>query len=256
MILAIIQARYSSSRLPGKVMKKILGRPMLELQFERVKQSKLIDTLIVATSQQSDDEPIDVLCQKNGIACFRGSLNNVLDRFYQAAVGFSPEHVVRLTGDCPLLDSNVIDATIKLHLNEQYDYTSNVTPPTFPDGLDIEVMKFSVLKKAWEHAELPSELEHVTPYINKHPRKFKLGNYPNNKDISYMRWTVDEAEDFEFVTKIYEELYKQNPKFNYSDVLKLQSEIPDLLKLNDQFSRNEGSLKSLIADKNFKEEHK
>jgi len=240
MIIAVVQARYSSSRLPGKVMKKILGRPMLELQLERVCQSKFIDKLIVATSQQSDDDPIEALCQQTGTICFRGSLDNVLDRFYRAAADYEPDHVVRLTGDCPLLDSSIIDKIIELHITGGYDYTSNVFPSSFPDGLDTEVMKFSVLQKAWKNATLPSELEHVTPYINQHSEKFKLGNYSNDDNLSYMRWTVDESEDFEFVTRIYGELYEQNTKFTYADILKLLSENPELLKLNDKFLRNEG----------------
>jgi len=251
MILAVIQARLSSSRLPGKVLKPILGRPMLELQLERVALSKRVDRTMVATSSMPDDAALEGLCARLGVPCYRGSLDNVLDRFYQAAMTQAPTHVVRITGDCPLIDPGVVDQVVELHLSGSYDYTSNVLPPSFPDGLDVEVMKLSVLKRAWEEAKLPSQIEHVTPFINRQPELFKLGNLTAPQDLSSMRWTVDEAPDLELVSRIYKSLYEANPRFGYRDVLELLRRNPSWLDLNSRFARNEGFEKSLEKDKKF-----
>ena len=155
MIVAIVQARMQSSRLPGKVMMKILGKPMLSLQLERIGRCKNIDKLVVATSNQQADDPIARLCEILSVACFRGSLHDVLDRYYRAAEQYAAKHVVRLTGDCPLSEPAIIDNTIDTHLAEHRDYTSNFHPTCFPDGLDIEVFRFKVLKAAWQCAKLP-----------------------------------------------------------------------------------------------------
>jgi len=148
MILAILQARTSSSRLPGKVLKPILGKPMLLLQIERVRRARKIDKLVVATSNDPSDDGIEALCKQHGIDCFRGSLNDVLDRFYRAALTYNPEHIVRLTGDCPLIDPELVDSIIDMHLEGNYDYTSNAIQMTFPDGLDVEILTIKVLKEA------------------------------------------------------------------------------------------------------------
>ncbi len=249
MILAILQARLSSTRLPGKVLKPILGRPMLEHQIERIRRSRLIDRLMLATSDDPSDKPLELLCSRLNIACFRGSLNNVLDRFYQAAVTIRPEHVVRLTGDCPLADSKVIDSTIRHYLDGGFDYASNALEPSFPDGLDIEVFRFSVLETAWKEASLPSQKEHVTPFIYNQPERFRLGSYKEDRDLSGKRWTVDEPRDFQFVEKIYETLYPKNPNFDMHDILKLLEQCPELEAINTDIERNLGYKKSLAEDK-------
>lgn len=248
MILAILQARLSSTRLPQKVLKPLLGRPMVLRQIERIQRSKKIDELVVATSDEASDDPLEMLFNENGVNCFRGSLDDVLDRYYQAAILWDPEYIVRLTADCPLTDPNVIDDVISFYMNGDYDYVSNSVPPTFPDGLDIEIFKFSCLKQAWQEAQLSSEREHATPYIYNNPQKFKLGNYENTTDLSHLRWTVDEPEDFEFVEKIYKELYPFNPEFVMRDILKLLNKQPELLEINNMFARNEGYQKSLDED--------
>jgi spore coat polysaccharide biosynthesis protein SpsF len=248
MILAILQARLSSTRLPKKVLKPLLGEPMILRQIERLQRSKQIDKLVVATSNELSDDPIESLCRKNNIQCFRGSLDNVLDRYYQAAIIDNPDYIVRLTADCPLADPNVIDNVISFYMAGNYDYASNTLSPTFPDGLDIEVFKFSCLEQAWKEARLSSEHEHATPYIYNNPLKFKLGNYVNTTDLSHLRWTVDEPEDFEFVTKVYESLYPINSEFSMDDILDLLSKQPDLMKINNMFARNEGYQKSLDED--------
>jgi spore coat polysaccharide biosynthesis protein SpsF len=251
MILAILQARVSSTRLPGKVLMPILGKPMLQRQIERIQRARQINKLIVATSTESSDDPIRALCSKSRVDCFRGSLDDVLDRYYQAAVKWGGEQVVRLTGDCPLADSCLIDEIIKYHVDNNYDYTGNTIEPTFPDGLDTEIFRFDILKTAWQEARLPSEREHVTPFIWRQPDRFNIAVYKNNIDLSHMRWTVDEPEDFEFVRNIYEALYLKNPGFGTRQILNFLEKNPRLLKLNAGFRRNEGYEKSLKLDKEW-----
>ena len=152
------------------------------------------------------------------------------------------------------MDWNVVDAVIQKHLTEKNDYTSNTLQVSYPDGLDVEVMRYDALKKAWKEAELPSEREHVTQYLIKHPELFKQGNLHYKKDLSVLRWTVDEPEDFQFVTKVYEALYRENAEFTMQDVLDLLENQPELLKINNDFERNEGLLKSFREDKDWKGE--
>ena len=251
MILAILQARFSSSRLPGKVLKSILGKPMLLHQIERIQNSKRIDKLVVATSIEKSDNVIEEICLDNDIEVFRGSLDNVLDRFYQCAKLYNPEHIVRLTGDCPLVDWQAIDQTIQYHVKGKYDYVNNRSKPAFPDGLDVEVITYSALKSACDNAVLPSEKEHVTLYVRHRKDKFKLGYFYSVKDLSHMRWTVDEPEDFILVEKIYKNLYKDNPKFLMKDVLELLNNQPELLKINSHIGTSEGMKKSLKEDEEF-----
>lgn len=248
MILAIVQARVSSSRLPGKVLKPILGVPMLLRQIERIQCAKKIDNLLVATSNDYTDDSIEILCKDNNIKWFRGNLNDVLDRFYQAAIQFNPDHVVRLTGDCPLADPGIIDRVIDYHLEGKFDYTSNALEPTFPDGLDVEIFRFSCLEKAWREAVLPSQREHVTPFINQQPEFFKIGSYKNDVDLSELRWTVDESRDFDLITKIYEALYPENSKFSTANIMAFLDQNPELKNINNHHQRNEGMQKSLLED--------
>ena len=251
MILAILQARTTSTRLPGKVLKPILGHPMLSLQIERIQRSKKIDKLIVATSNNHSDNNIENLCINIRISCFRGSLDDVLDRVYQTAMQYKPEHIVRLTGDCPLIDPQIIDEVIDFCIKGDLDYVSNCVEPTFPDGLDVEVFKFSVLETAWKESLLPSHREHVTSFIHQNNERFKVGHYKNEVDLSHLRWTVDEPEDFEFVSQIYKELYPQYPIFITEDILELINRKPSLLGINSHVERNMGSKKSEEADKLF-----
>ena len=248
MILAILQARFSSKRLPGKVLKSILGKPMLLLQIERIRRSARIDRLMVATSTAPSDDAIEKLCRDNAVDVFRGSLDDVLDRFYQAAHPLRPDHVVRLTGDCPLADPELIDQVTDFHVKGGFDYTSNTVEPTWPDGLDIEVIRFSCLEQAWQEAVLPSEREHVTPFLRRQPERFRIGSIKNNIDQSALRWTVDEHLDFELVRTIYEALYPDRPSFTTADVLELLKTRPELASLNTRYERNEGYEKSLAGD--------
>jgi spore coat polysaccharide biosynthesis protein SpsF (cytidylyltransferase family) len=245
MILGLLQARLSSQRLPKKVLRPIMGRPMLALQLERVRRSRLIDKLIVATSTESSDDPIAALCVAEGIACFRGSLVDVLDRFYHAAKSHAPAAVVRLTGDCPLADPHVIDATIDFFLSGAYDFVSNCQPPyTFPDGLDVAVIRYHALETAWREACTRHEREHVTPFIKFHSQRFRLGHYSRYPSLGHHRWTVDEVEDFELITNIYTVLYPSNPLFVTTDILQLLAAHPEWFHLNRQYGRNAGSKSS------------
>jgi len=245
----ILQARTSSTRLPEKVLKDILGKPMLVHQLERLKSLTLVDKIIVATSNDASDDVIEQLCQSVGIHCFRGSLANVLDRYYQASLAYPSDHVVRITGDCPVIDTDIIEQVIQLHLNTAADYSSNCDPATLPDGLDVEVFTFSALQQSWQHAKKPSELEHVTPFMRSHPELFTCQNYTHSPDYSHLRWTVDEPADFELITQIYHELYPNKPMFKLKDMLKLIEQKPHLAAINAHFKRNEGLLKSLQQDK-------
>jgi spore coat polysaccharide biosynthesis protein SpsF len=248
-VLMILQARYNSSRLPGKVLKPILGKPMLAHQIERLQTVQHCNKLIVATSKMSSDDAIEQLCKYLAVDCYRGDLDDVLDRYYQASIPYNPDHIVRVTGDCPLIDSEIVDQVINFHINSQFDYTSNCIPPTLPDGLDVEVFTYSALKEAWLNSKLPSEREHVTPYIRNNPQSFSVQNFFYKQDYSHLRWTVDEAEDFELVTEIYQALYIKKPNFGLNDILTLLDSTPNLTHINQKYKRNEGFIKSQAKDK-------
>lgn len=251
MILAILQARMSSTRLPGKVLKPILGKPMLVRQLERVRRAGRIDRLIVATSTDPSDDPIEALCRDEGVEYYRGKLDDVLDRFYQAAAPLRPNHVVRLTGDCPLADPVIIDQVCEFYLEGGFDYATNALQPTFPDGLDIEICRFECLEQAWREAVLPSHREHVTPFIHKNPQRFRIGHFRGDADLSNLRWTVDEPDDFSLVTNIYEALYPVDPGFDTAAILTLLAKFPEWKTANTKHQRNEGGKKSLLADAQY-----
>jgi len=254
MITGVVQARMSSTRLPGKVLKPLAGRPMLERQVERLQQVGLIDCIVIATSDQADDDPLESLAREMGVEWYRGSMTDVLDRYYQAARRFNASHVVRITGDCPLIDPGITGAVLKVHLDGGFDYSTNTWVLTYPDGLDTDVMRFQTLEQAWREAQLPSEREHVTPYIRNHPELFSRGEVQGEHDYSGLRWTVDEPRDYEFVSKVYEALYPTNPTFGWRDVLSLLEEQPHLNAINTHIIRNEGYEKSLMQDQRFLDE--
>ncbi len=248
-ILAIVQARMSSSRLPGKVIMPILDKPMLLHQIERIKQSKLISHLVVATSVDPSDDILAKTLEKYKVDYVRGSLDDVLDRFYHTVNKYNAKYIVRLTGDCPLLDCKVVDDVINLHISGDFDYSSNAHPPTFPDGLDVEVFNKNILYDAHKYAKLPSEREHVTAWMYNDKNKLKLGNLLSDNNNFNLRWTVDELEDFVFVSKIYGALYMKNNFFNSKDIMNFLEIKPDLVEINQGITRNEGMLKSLEKDR-------
>ncbi len=249
MLVALLQARTGSTRLPGKVLLPILGRPMIERQIERLRRSRRIERLLIATSTQAEDDALAALCGRIGVPCFRGSLDDVLDRFYQAAKAHGARHILRLTGDCPLADPLEIDRLIDFYLEGRFDYASNCLEPSFPDGLDAEIFSFETLERAWREARLASEREHVTLYIITHGEKFRLGSLRAERDLSHLRWTVDEPEDYEFVRRVYEALYPRNPAFDTKELLQLLEAEPALAGINSRFKRNEGLERSLRKDR-------
>jgi spore coat polysaccharide biosynthesis protein SpsF len=245
--VAIIQARMTSTRLPGKIMADLAGEPLLFHVVNRAKRARTLDMVAVATTDRPADDAVAQFCAKAGIPCFRGSEEDVLDRYYQAARHFEADVVVRLTADCPLLDPDVIDHVVQVFQSGDYDYVSNTIQPTYPDGLDTEVFRREALEKAWREARLKSEREHVTPFIWKQPALFRIHNVRHELDLSTLRWTVDEPEDMEFVRRVYSYCATE-PSFGMADVLALLRERPVLGDINASFQRNEGYQKSLGED--------
>ena len=233
-ILTLLQARTTSTRLPGKVLKPVLGEPMMQRQIERTRGAHNIGKLAVATSDQPSDDAIEELCSSLHLDCFRGSLEDVLDRYHRAALRHEPQHIVRMTCDCPLMDPRIVDDTIERHLQEENDYTSAGHDSGYPRGLNVEVMRRAALETAWREARSPDDREHVTPYIKHRPEQFRIGRLVSPADYSNMRWTVDTADDLAFVTRVYQALYPDNPRFTMEDVLRLLRKHPDLAAINAQ----------------------
>ena len=243
-ILGIIQARMGSNRLPGKMLMPIIdGKGALELMLERVSHSRGIDKLMVATTIDPSDDAIVNLCDNFGVECFRGSVDDVLDRFYAAVSSQDNKYdgIVRLTGDCPLHCPKIIDRVIQEFVKGEVDYMSNVNPPTFPDGLDVEVFTCRALHKTWEDGRLPHEREHVTQYICNHPEVFSIRNVSNSEDLSSYRWTLDEEADLTFTKNVYQHLYRgKEQSFGMEDILDLLEKQPGIRNINCGIKRNEG----------------
>lgn len=237
--LCIIQARMGSTRLPGKVLLKVRGIALLEYEIKRVEQAKKIGKIVVATTVKKQDDKIAALCEKIKIDCCRGSENDVLARYYQCAKKYPQyENIIRITGDCPLIDPAVVDQVIRLFERGRHDYASNVGKITFPDGLDIEIFKRRILARAFKQAKLSSEREHVTLYI-RNKMKIKKGNLAAKRDFSKFRLTVDNPEDF----KVIKFLIKNTPSSaNYFDYVKLLKKNPKIMEINSLIIRNEGLL--------------
>ena len=246
---AIIQARMSSTRLPGKVLMKVMGRPLLSYQIERLCFSKRINEIIIATTTNKEDDAIAELAQKEGLKVFRGSEDDVLDRYYQASKVYNAEHIMRLTGDCPLIDPNICDRIIKVYFNSGADYVH--TGESFAEGLDCGIISFKALSGAWHTAKLNSEREHVTLYIKNHPEKFDSITVENETDDRNYRITIDEQNDFFVVKAISENLYKGTKNhFTIEEIKSFLDNNPEIYMLNANIIRNEGLLKSLLEDKN------
>lgn len=249
-ILAITQARIGSTRLPEKILKTIKGESLLEIHLKRIQKSKLISKLKIATTIEPDAGKIVTVTDRLGIEVHKGSVNNVLERFYETAVPETPDWVVRLTSDCPLIDPVEIDKVIQFAIDNDLDYASNTLKPTFPDGINTEVFKFTVLKRALKEATLKSELEHVTPYIWKNSSfmggtLFKSDCVMFHEDYSKIRLTVDTLEDFLVIKKLVELLGTKKPWMEYVKALEKH---PEIKKMNELFLRNEGYEKSINND--------
>jgi len=228
-----------STRLSGKVLKPVLGKPLLAYAVERLQQVSQASELWVLTSQLANDDPIEQWCLENQLQCYRGSENDVLDRYYQAMQHSQADWILRVTGDCPLIDPDIINQMLALlektqqeQPNGRPDYLSNTLDRTFPRGLDTELIHKNALETAWKEAKLPAEREHVTPFIYRHPERFKLKQYRQENDFSSMRWTVDTPEDFKLIEAIITELAPVQPDFRQKDILALLEKHPDWLLWN------------------------
>lgn len=237
----------SSTRLPGKVLAEVAGRPMLYHVVHRAMGAKTLDQVVVATSDREADDPIAGYCAEQGTAYFCGSEEDVLDRYLQAARQFEADVIVRLTADCPLLDPEIIDQVVGAYHSGRYDYVSNTLDCTYPDGLDTEVFSRAALERTAREARLPSEREHVTPYMRNHPELFHQLNVSGREDWSHLRWTVDEPADLEFVREVYARLGEG--RFGMDEMLRLLERHPELSQLNAGIQRNAGYLKSLQRDR-------
>ena len=246
-VVAIIQARMGSSRLPGKTMAEVENHPMLWHVIQRVKRATLVDRVVVAIPTSMADDAIETMCREIGVACYRGSEHDVLDRFYHAARAEKAAQVVRITADCPLIDPEVIDRVVRRFQRGDLDYASNAMVRSYPDGLDTEIFSFSALERAWHEANKTSEREHVTPYLRS--GKFRTANVENGSASLYQRyrWTVDEAEDLEFIRAVYK-AFREKERFGMKDVLELIEKSPGLEKMNSDIVSNRGYYKSLYED--------
>ncbi len=237
-VTAVIQARMSSTRLPGKVLLELSGAPMLQRQLERVQRAHSITNIVVATSTDTSDDPIADLCAELGVDCYRGDLSDVLGRFIGVLEEFPSDLVVRITADCPLISPITIDSIVQAFIGSDCDYLSNTLEPTFPDGVDIEVMTSQALIEIGAISSDPMEREHVTLGIYRRPDHFSVDNFFGDRDISHHRWTVDSPEDFDFITWVYASLFKENHQFDTDDVLALLEEYPSRQRTTLDAKRN------------------
>ena len=233
--LAIIQARMSSSRLPGKVLRQIAGQPMLAWVVERARRARTLDEVAVATSSDPSDDALAALCAERGYPCYRGSLYDVLDRYYQAARAFQAGVVMRITADCPLIDPGLIDDLVSAFPG--YDFAANRLPPpwgrTYPIGLDLEMCTFQGLETAWKEAQEPHQREHVMPFFYEHPERFHILHVNHSQDFGKLRWTVDTAEDLELLGQIAAH-FPGRMDFSWLEVLGLFQRHPELAEVNAQ----------------------
>lgn len=242
----------TSTRLPNKVLLDLEGKPLLTQVFNQLSYSKLISDTVLATSVDKNDDRLIDWAIENNKKYFRGSLENVLERFYETSKMYKADVIIRITADCPLIDPYIVDKCIDGFNKGNYDYFSNTNPPTFPDGLDCEVFKASTLETAYKNAQLKSEIEHVTPYIRNHPEKYKIGNLVSVINYEHYRWTMDNYEDYEFILAVYKKLYKKDSFIKWEDVINLLSTNKELVSINSHISRNEGLIKSINEDEKIK----
>ncbi len=234
-VVAIIQGRMASSRLPGKVLLDIGGQPMLAHVVERARRASQVDQVVIATTVEASDDAIEVFCRARGYAVTRGSLHDVLDRFYQAARSARADVIVRLTADCPVIDPGLIDLTVAEFFRSGAAFVANRLPPpftrTYPIGLDVEVCSYRALERAWNEATEKHEREHVMPYLYDVPGRFKVLKLDYERDLGSHRWTVDTAEDLELLREIFKRL-EEKPNFTWLDVLALFEEDAELARIN------------------------
>ena len=242
----IIQARMDSSRLPGKIMMNLDNNSVLDYVITQLKCSKMINRIIIATTHDSVDDVIIKYAQERGLTYFRGDKNDVLDRYYKCAKEFGCKNIVRITSDCPLIDPKTVDKIIQKFFSLNVDYATNKLPLKFskcPHGAEVEIFSFETLKTVWNKSKKRSEREHVTPYIYNNSEKFKIFNLDYDKDLSYMRYTIDRPKDLELVQKIVTKI-KTRPILT-EEIVQLFIKEPNLLSINSEYKRNEGYFKSI-----------
>lgn len=249
--MTIIQARTASTRLPNKVLQPICGRQVLDIVIAKCQRIEGSDQVVVATSNKSGDVPIVDHVNAQGVAVFSGDESNVLKRFYEAATEFRADAIVRITADCPLLDPDISSLVVAKFCEGGWDYVSNIKPPTYPDGLDTEVISVEAIERALREATKPSETEHVTPYIWRNPELFRLANVENQTDLSELRWTLDNAEDLGMMRALCERLEVDLVDASLDDLLKVWNENPDIQQKSSESVRNE----SLVAQFRAEERH-
>jgi spore coat polysaccharide biosynthesis protein SpsF len=237
----VVQARMSSSRLPGKVMLPVLGKSILYRMIERLLMVQHRAQVVIATSEDNADDVIEQEALRMNVPCYRGSLNNLLDRHYLAAKQFNADIVLKIPSDCPLIDSRIIDQALDFYFvhTGKYDFVSNLHPATFPDGNDVEIMTMACLERTWKEAARPLELEHTTPYIWENQDKFRIGNvsWLTGKDYSMShRFTIDYEADYQFIKRVFEELYPGKPDFSCDDILNLLDKKPEIYAINAQYA--------------------
>jgi len=238
-VVALVQARMGSARLPGKVLKSIIDKPMIELLLTRLSQSSELNEIVVATSEEVQNDKLQSVVESLGYQCTRGSENDVLNRFYESAKLLKADVVIRITGDCPLVDSTLVDECVRGYQKSEVDYFSNIDPVTYPDGLDIEVMSFASIERANNETDSDFDREHVTPYI-RNSDSFSKSSMTHIEDLSNQRWSVDEPEDLVVITNIFKH-FSPNIHFNWHQVLELKKQQPDLFAENQQIKNNEGA---------------
>ncbi|MBS1902699.1 MAG: glycosyltransferase family protein [Bacteroidetes bacterium] len=238
----VIQARTGSSRLPGKVLLPLAGKTLLERMIERVSASSLADEIVIATTIEPQDDPIESLCASTGVRVFRGHPTDLLDRHHAAGKLHGADIVVKIPSDCPLIDPAVIDRVIGTYLEapDAYDFVSNLHPATYPDGNDVEVLPMHILHTAWLEACRDYEREHTTPFIWEHPERFRIGNVRWESGLDYSmshRVTIDYIEDYQCICRIFEDLYtNENPIFSLAQIVELLESKPHIAKINNQFA--------------------
>ncbi len=250
-VLAVIQARVGSTRLPGKALLDLGGRPMISRVIDRAMAIPRVDQVVLATTERPEDDALADLAGRTGVPCVRGSVDDVLDRFHTAWRAHPAEAIARVTADCPLLDPEVSGRVVAEYLDNAgaADYASNVEPPSFPDGLDTEVFSAAALERAWREATRPSDREHVTPFLRRPESRFRRRNVLCAEDLSVHRWTVDEPRDLDFARAVYAALDPTGRRiFGMNDVLALLRERPELADVNAGIARNEGYARSRRLD--------
>lgn len=232
-VVAIVQARMSSTRLPGKILKTVLHKPLLQYQMERLQRCKTLDQIVIATTTNECDDTIVAFCQQHNIAFYRGSEHDVLARYYEAATLYEADVVVRITSDCPVIDPSVVDKVVHTYVeNPTYDYLSNTLLRSYPRGMDTSLMPYKTLAAIHAVATDPADREHVTKYAYDRPQQFVVGNVANDVDYSEHRWTVDTIEDFEVVKILLEALYPSNKNFTMNDMVRYVEEHPNVQAIN------------------------